>query len=259
MRLSQDRLQEYEERGFLFFPSLLAGDEMEVLRKALEEVVAVQRREIVFERDGKTLRSVFNMQTYNDAYGRLVRHPKLLEPVSQILGGPAYVFQLILNFKAPFNGDEWPWHQDYPTYHFDDGMPTANIVNTLIFADEVTEFNAPLMLIPGSHKAEFPLPDINTQQTSYPARWLPVTYVEDIARANGIVAPKGPAGSVIFAHTNIIHGSGKNYSPWRRALISLTLNAVGNEALTSRRPEYIVPSDHRPLEMLGERCLLELA
>src|SRR5215469_14353320 len=104
MRLSQDQLQEYEERGFLFFPSLLTGDEMEVLRKALEEVVAVPRREIVFEKDAKTLRSVFNMQTYNDAYARLVRHPKLLEPVSQILGGPAYVFQLILNFKAPFNG-----------------------------------------------------------------------------------------------------------------------------------------------------------
>lgn len=259
MKLSEDQLQEYQQRGFLFFPSLLTDEEMGVLRKALDRIVEVPRREIVYEKDGKTLRSIFNMQAYDDAYARLVRHPKILQPVTQMLGGPAYVFQLILNFKAPFNGDEWPWHQDYPTYHFDDGMPTSNIVNTLIFVDEVNEFNSPLMLIPGSHKSEFPLPDINTQQTSYPARWLPVEFVDGIARANSIVAPKGPAGSVIFAHTNIVHGSGKNYSPWRRALISLTLNAVGNEALTSRRPDYVVPSDHRPLEMLEDQCLSELA
>ena len=259
MRLDQAQLDEYGEHGFLFFPSLLSPTEMEVLTRALEFVIARPRREIVFERDGKTVRSVFNMQAYDKTYASLVRHPKLLGPVSQILGNAAYVFQLVLNLKAPFDGDEWPWHQDYPTYRHDDGMAQPAVVNTLVFVDEVTEFNAPLMLIPGSHRHDFPLPDIDRTKTSYPGRWLPTPYVEPIARAHGIIAPKGPAGSVIFAHTNIVHGSGKNYSPWRRALISLTLNSVGNEAVISHRPDYIVPADHTPLEMLGEDCLLELA
>jgi ectoine hydroxylase len=257
MKLTEAQLKEYDQNGFLFFPSLLSTAEMAILGKALDQAVATRRQEVVFDKDGKTLRSIFNLQAYSDAYAKLVRHPKLLEPVTQLLGAPAYVFQLVLNFKEPFNGDEWPWHQDYPTYHHDDGMPAPSVVNTLIFVDEVTEFNSPLMLVPGSHKLEFPLPEINRQQTSYAARWLPVEHVAGIARSNGIVAPKGPAGSVIFAHTNIVHGSGRNYSPWRRALISLTLNAVGNEARTSHRPDYIVPSDHTPLEALGENCLLE--
>lgn len=259
MKLDLAQLDEYRDRGFLFFPSLLSGTEMGVLTRALESIVAQPRREIILEKDGTTVRSVFNMQAYDKAYGSLVRHPKLLGPVSQLLGGPAYVFQMVLNVKAPFDGDEWPWHQDYPTYHHDDGMAQPNVVNTLIFVDEVNEFNAPLMLIPGSHRLDFPLPEIDRVKTSYPGRWLPTQHVAPIAQANGIVAPKGPAGSVIFAHTNIVHGSGRNYSPCRRALISLTLNAVGNEAVTSHRPDYIVPADRTPLEALGESCLLELA
>jgi ectoine hydroxylase len=259
MKLKQAQIDEYNDRGFLFFPSLLSKEEMGVLSRELDQIVAKPRREIVYEKDGKTLRSVFNMQTYNEAYRRLVRHPKIVDPVSQLLGSPIYVFQLILNFKAAFTGDDWPWHQDYPTYHFDDGLPQPRIVNALIFVDEVNEFNGPLMLVPGSHKLNFPLPDINTNQTSYPGRWLPVEHVEEIARRNGIVAPKGPAGSVIFAHTNIAHGSLKNMSPWRRAIISLTLNAVDNATTVSRRPDYVVPRERTPLESMQENCLQALA
>jgi ectoine hydroxylase len=259
MKLNQAQLDEYNRQGFLFFPGLLSPTEMGILSRAFERIVAQPRREIVLEKDGKTVRSVFNMQTYDPAYANLVRHPNVLGPVGQILGVPAYVFQLVLNVKAPFNGDEWPWHQDYPTYRHDDGMARPAVVNTLIFVDEVNEFNSPLMMIPGSHLHDFPLPEVNRSKTSYPGRWLPDEHVDAIARKSGIVAPKGPAGSVIFMHTNVVHGSGKNYSPWRRALISLTLNAVGNEAVTSHRPDYIVPADHTPLEVLNERCLLELA
>jgi ectoine hydroxylase len=259
MKLSQLLIDEYERNGFLFFPSLLSQAEMSVIRRELDVIAATPRREIVYEKDGKTLRSIFNMHAYNEAFARLVRHPKVVEPVRALLGEPIYVFQIVLNFKEKFGGDDWPWHQDYPTYHFDDGMREPKVVNTLIFVDEINEFNAPLMLIPGSHKCHFPLPDINTTQTSYPARWLPPRFFETIARENGIVAPKGPAGSVIFAHTNIIHGSVKNMSPWGRALISLTINAVSNAARGSRRPDYIVPNDRTPLEPLGENCLEELA
>lgn len=255
MRLDQAQLDEFEDRGFLFFPGLLSGEEMAVVTRELDRIAAAPRREIVYEKDGKTVRSIFNMQAYSGTFARLTQHPRIVGPVSQLLGEPVYIFQMVLNCKAAFNGDEWPWHQDYPTYYADDGMPQARVINTLIFLDEMHEFNAPLMLIPGSHHEEFPLPEINRDKTSYAARWLPVEHVGPLARERGIVAPKGPAGSVIFAHTNIVHGSGRNYSPWRRALISLTLNAVSNVPTGSHRPDYIVPADHTPLSALQDDCL----
>jgi ectoine hydroxylase len=259
MRLDEQQRKEYDERGFLFFPGLLAGEEIAVLQRALDQVVKQPRREVVLEKDGKTPRSVFNLQAYDDAFARLVRHPKIVGPVRDLLGEPAYVYQLIVNFKAPFGGDQWPWHQDYPTYHFDDGMQAPKLVNCLIFLDEVTEFNGPLMLIPESHKKTFPLPDLDTTTTSYPGRWASTSLIGDIITSRGISVPKGPPGSVIFAHTNILHASAPNMSPWGRTLASLTLNALSNASASTRRPDYIVPRERTPLEPLDEGCLTALA
>src|SRR3546814_12639500 len=97
--------------------------------------------------------------------------------------------------------------------HADDGMRAPNLINCLIFMDEVSEYNGPLMLVPGSHKVNFPLPELDTTTTSYPGRWTPTEWIADLAKKNGITAPKGPPGSVIFAHTNIVHGSPPNMSP----------------------------------------------
>ncbi len=260
MELTKAQIEEYGRNGFLFFPGLLSAVEMSVLSRAVEEIAKVDRRELVREKDGATPRSIFNMHAYNEAFSRLVRHPDIVPPVTQLLGGPCYVFQLVLNFKRAFTGDAWPWHQDYPTYHFDDGMPKPRLVNVLIFMDEVNEFNGPLMLVPSSHLEDYPLPNIDTTKTSYPARWLPEKHFAQLARERGLVAPKGPPGSVIFAHTNIVHGSGANISPYNRSMMSLTINALDNvPTKPSRRPDFIVPSDRTPLKATTADCLTSLA
>ncbi len=259
MTLSQAQIDEFNTRGFVFLPAYFSPAEMAVLTREMKEVLKTPRRELVLEKDGKTPRSIFNMHAFNEAYGRLVRHPKIVGPARQLVGGPAYVFQMTVNFKAPFSGDQWPWHQDYPTYHHDDGMPRPAVVNCLLFMEEVNAWNGPLMLVPETHKMDFPLPPIDTTTTSYPGRWTPTRFVEEVARTRGIVAPQGPAGSLIFAHTNILHASGPNMSPWGRTLMSLTINALDNQTRGSRRPDYIVPSDRTPLEPLGEDCLMALA
>jgi ectoine hydroxylase len=260
MELTAGQIGDYERDGFLFLKSLFSTAEMSILQRETAKILASDRREIVREKDGATPRSVFNMHAYNDAFAKLVHHPKIVDPITQLLRGPIYVFQIVLNFKQAFGGDAWPWHQDYPTYHFDDGMPRPRVVNALIFMDEVNNFNGPLMLIPGSHRIDFPLPAVDTTKTSYPARWLPEKYLASAALENGIVAPSGPPGSVIFAHTNIVHGSAPNMSPWNRSMISLTVNALDNVPVKpSRRPDFIVPADRTPLQALSEDCLLAMA
>lgn len=256
MGLSEEQIQEYEERGFIFVPTLLSDAEIGRVRDEIATLATGDRREIVYEKDGTTHRSIFNMHAYSNVFARFVRHPKLIVPAEQLVGNRVYLFQIILNFKQALTGDAWPWHQDYPTYHFDDGIPEPHMVNVLVFLDETTEFNGPLMLIPGSHKRQFPLPDVNTTQTSYPARWLDPGLAGKAAGECGIVAPKGAPGSVIFAHTNIVHGSGPNMSPWSRGVISLTLNSVANKSTGSRRPNFVVPTDVTPIEPLAEDCLL---
>ena len=250
--LSEPRLREYRAAGFTFLPGLLSPREIAPVMERVKRLCGGERRrEIILEKDGKTVRSLMNAHRFDDAIDRFVRHPALIGAARQLLESEVYIFQSIINLKWAFTGDVWPWHQDYPTYMEDDGVPTPRMVNVLVFLEEVSEFNAPLMFIPGSHEAAPRVTSLDTEKTSYPARWTSSDLVEAQARSHGIAAPKGPPGSVVLAHTNILHGSGPNMSPWGRAMMSLTLNSVENRHKGSRRPDWVVLNDFTPVVPVG--------
>ena len=245
--LSTSQMHDYSDEGYVFVPELLPVGEIRAVIAELPELCALQRPEVIFENDSQTVRSLMNVHTYSTAADKLIRNRLVIDPVKQILGSDVYVFQCVFNLKRAFTGDIWQWHQDFSTYLIDDGMPANRLVNVLIFMDEVNEFNGPLMLVPGSHRGEVIKNDVDDATTSYPIRALDNSRVASAVEVNGIVAPKGPAGSVIFANTNIIHGSTSNVSPWDRVLISLTLNSVENKHHGSSRPEWVVMNNFSPV------------
>ena len=245
--LSTSQMHDYSDEGYVFVPEVLPVGDIRAVIAELPELCALQRPEVIFENDSQTVRSLMNVHTYSTAADKLIRNPLIIDPVKQILGSDVYVFQCVLNLKRAFTGDIWQWHQDFSTYLIDDGMPANRLVNVLIFMDEVNEFNGPLMLVPGSHRGEAIKNDVDDATTSYPIRALDNSQVASAVEVNGIVAPKGPAGSVIFANTNIIHGSASNVSPWDRVLVSLTLNSVENKHQGSSRPEWVVMNNFSPV------------
>ncbi len=249
--LSEQQLREYQTAGFTFAPSLLSTGDIAAVMERVRRLCGERRREVILEKDGKTVRSLMNAHRFDDVIDRFVRHPKLIHAARQIVASDVYIYQSIINLKWAFTGDVWPWHQDYPTYMEDDGMPSPRAVNVLVFLEEVTEFNGPLMFIPGSHSVAPRVTSLDTEKTSYPARWTSSDLVDAEARRHGIAAPKGPPGSVVFAHTNILHGSGPNMSPWGRAMMSLTLNSVENRHTGSRRPDWVVLNDFTPVVPVG--------
>jgi hypothetical protein len=125
----------------------------------------------------------------------------------QILGGPVYMHQFKINAKAAFNGDVWQWHQDYGTWARDDLMPEARAMNVALFLEDVTEFNGALMFIPRSHKAGTLEAGHDLQTTSYPLWTIDNATITRLVAEGGLVAPKGPAGSMILFHGNLVHGS----------------------------------------------------
>jgi L-proline 4-hydroxylase len=254
-------LAEYEEQGFVFRPDVLSATEVGVLTADLDDVLATEAdaRRVILEADGVTPRTVVNPHLYRDAFARLVRHPALLATVEALLGEQVYAWQLGVNCKAAFAGDVWFWHQDYPAYLEDDHIPAPRMVNALIFLDEVTTLNSPLMLVPGSHRYTGEMPEAGDQGTSYTFRYSGVATVQQQVAEGGIVVPTGAPGSVIFMHVNTLHGSTANLSPWSRRLVTLTFNAFSNKATSpSVRPAHIVPDDRDvpPLTPLGRDCLL---
>jgi len=130
-------------------------------------------------------------------------------------------------------------------------------MNVAIFLDEVNEFNGPLMFIPGSHKLGVLDAEHDTSTTSYPLWVINQETIRLLVDRGGIVAPKGPAGSMILFHGCLVHASTSNLSPWNRVSVYLSLCAVSNHIRRFKRPGYIAHRDFRPICPLPDDCLLE--
>jgi ectoine hydroxylase len=279
MRLTQEQLAAYEQNGFLFMPDYFSPREVELLRGEVAGIFAEAAPHVVREKEGQTVRSAYGSHATNEIFKRLARHPRLVEPAMQLLGSQVYVYQSKINAKAAFSGDLWEWHQDYIFWHKEDGMPSPRVLSAALFLEEVSEFNGPLFLIPGSHRegmidqqlhselAAGAVPSHRAYRGS-PA-WisnltadlkyaLKKEAVTELVDRYGITSPKGHAGSVLFFHGNIVHGSPNNISPFDRLLTIITFNSVENVPghVPNPRPEFLVSRDAAPVTPLPDSALL---
>ncbi|HEY4370761.1 MAG TPA: phytanoyl-CoA dioxygenase family protein [Burkholderiales bacterium] len=257
MQLTPEQLKQFDEEGYLFFPGLFKPSEIKTLTDEVPALYAQQRPENIREKVSGKVRTNFAAHMYSKPFAKLGRHPRMIEPVQQIFGRDLYMHQFKINGKAAFDGDVWQWHQDYGTWLNDDLMPEARAMNVAIFLDEVNEFNGPLMFIPGSHKQGVLDAQHDTSTTSYPLWTITNEAITKMVDKGGIVAPKGPAGSMILFHGCLVHASTSNLSPWNRVAVYLSLCAVNNHIRRFKRPEYIAHRDFAPIECLPDDCLLK--
>ena len=256
MKLTQEQLQQFDRDGYLFFPGLFSEPEIKALTDEVPALFAQRRPENVREKDSDAVRTNFAAHMYNRVFARLGRHPRMIEPVKQLFGEDVYMHQFKINGKVAFDGDLWQWHQDYGTWQADDQMPEARAMNIAIFLNEVNEFNGPLMFIPGSHKLGVVDADHDTTTTSYPLWTINHDTIRKLVAHGGLIAPKGPAGSMIVFHGCLVHGSTANLSPWDRWNVYLSLCAVSNHIRRFKRPAYIAHRDFTPIACLPDDCLL---
>jgi len=259
MKLTSEQLTEFDQEGWVFLPEVFSQDEIDVLTGEVPKIFAMQRDEVWRESGSEAVRTAFAAHTYNEAFRRLGAHPRLIEPVMQLVDGPVYMHQFKINGKAAFDGDVWQWHQDYGTWARDDLMPEPRAMNIALFLEDVTEFNGALMFIPRSHKAGVIEAGHDTLTTSYPLWTLDKETVTRLAEEGGMVAPKGKAGSMLLFHSNLVHASPGNISPWDRTIVYLSLCHVDNHIRQFKRDEWIAHRDFTPIEPLPDDCLMELA
>jgi ectoine hydroxylase len=257
MKLNPEQLARFDKDGYLFFPSLFRPEEIKALTDEVPALYAQRRAENVREKTGDVVRTNFAAHLYSYPFAKLARHPRMVDPIRQIFGEAVYMHQFKINGKQAFDGDVWQWHQDYGTWLNDDQMPEARAMNVAIFLDEVNEFNGPLMFIPGSHKQGVLDAAHDTSTTSYPLWVINHQTISEMVAKGGIVAPKGPAGSMILFHGCLVHASTSNLSPWNRVSVYLSLCAVSNHIRRFKRPGYIAHRDFTPLETLPDDCLLK--
>ena len=258
MKLTEAQVSEFRDQGYLFFPDRFSTDEVALLRTEADRIYALDREEVWREENGVP-RTAFAAHRYNEAYGCLAAHPRLVEPVMQLVEGQVYMHQFKINAKAAFDGAVWQWHQDYGVWQREDDMPEPRAMNIAIFLDDVSAVNGPLMFIPGTHHGGVYAAAHDEETTSYPLWTLDRETVTRLADEGGIVAPTGAAGSMIMFHSNLVHASPPNISPWPRTIVYLSLCEVGNHIRRFKRPEWVAHRDFAPIAPLSDDCLAVLA
>jgi len=257
MRLTPEQLEQFDREGYLFLPGLFSPQEAALLKEEAEKIYQMDREEVWREKSG-IARTAFAAHTYNEAHRRLGAHPRLIEPIEQLLDGQVYMHQYKINAKAPFDGEVWQWHQDYGTWARDDEMPEPRAMNISVFLDEVTAANGPLLFIPGSHKQGVVEAGHDLETTSYPLWTLDRDTVSKLAETGGCVAPTGPAGSVLLFSSLLVHASPPNISPLGRIIVYLSLCHVDNHIRAFNRKEWIAHRDFTPIAALDDNCLSEM-
>lgn len=270
--LSTDQITNYTRNGYLLIHDMFTADETERLRASLPELLAERGERTVLEKGGQIVRSVYAVHRQGGLFACLARHPRLLLPSRQLLRSEVYVYQSKVNAKAAFAGDSWEWHQDYVYWLKEDGMPEPRVLTAAVFLDDVTEFNGPMVVIPGSHLGGvLDFEQLQGRPAGYEDKpgWianltasLKYTIGRDtvtrLAREHGLASLKGRAGSVLFFDGNLAHASSPNISPFDRTLALFTYNAVDNAppAAALHRPDFIVSREVAPVTALADDVLL---
>jgi phytanoyl-CoA hydroxylase len=257
---TESELALFKEQGFFIRESIFNQEELEVMRQAVEDIHTSINRSAVSD-DAPSIQTIDDKR-YQDLQNSVVKwewteestdirsmepflhlHPdlehliddcRLWMPAKSILGyDKLSLFTDKLNFKRP-NGAPFPFHQDSPYFALQCGH-VEQLVSLQVYMDDATKENGCLWMVPGSHLQGF-LPCVQGKGV------LDRLYTDmDKFQGQEPVAIEVPAGSVIFFHAHIIHGSQTNATENSRRAMVLTYQPPLNRCWKVNK--------ERPIEM----------
>ena len=238
-------LDQYKKDGFFVRERVFSETELVELRAAVENVhsqvleaaaredaapvdqVDNQRYQMVCGSSVKwewrhELRAVRSMEPLHHLDARLdavIEDPRLWEPVRGLIGCQELsLFSDKLNIKRP-GGAPFPWHQEGPYWQYG-AEQLESTVSTLTYLDDATEENGCFSVIPGSHRYGA-LPNLE-------GRGVLGALYTDVDKIDG--EPFGfvlPAGSTVWFHYDIVHGSKTNRSERDRRVFVAAYQPAG--------------------------------
>lgn len=266
--LTLEELEYFNEYGFVKQNGMLSESIIQKIEIKIKEFSRENHPGHTLESSTDQYRAFHGCHLYCEYIDLLTKIAPLVESAKCILNDNVYLHQLKINLKSAFTGESWPWHQDYIFWRKEDGLPKDDIVTVMIFLDDIDEFNAPLFLIPKSQRIG--CIELNKSKTNKHG-WesdvdsdlsykVPNEIVEEQVKLNNIFSAKGKRGSVYWFHSNIVHGSSANISPYPRKILLLTYNSVRNSPKSDPdrldRPDFLNGRDRNPLVPINYNLFL---
>lgn len=194
----------YQRDGFVFPLDILAADEAEALREELESA----ERELAGDEEQLSM-----LRAYPDrvlpAFDQVIRHPKLIESVSQILGPDLMVWSAAMFIKEANSPHIVSWHQDLTYWGLDD----AEEVTAWLALSPATKASGCMQFVAGSHRQRA-VPHIDTfADDNLLTRGQEVAV--EVAPADATYVELMP-GQASLHHGHLFHASDPNTTDDRR-------------------------------------------
>lgn len=222
--LSADKIAFYHENGYLAVENVLSQDEITELRQVTDDFVAqsaafTEHTDVFDLEPGHTptaprLRRLKNPVRQHAIYDRMLRHPKILDIVADLIGPGIRTNGDKLNMKSPEFGSPVEWHQDWAFYpHTNDDLLAVGVC-----MDDMMLLNGCLLVIPGSHKG----PILSHHEEGH----FVGAVSEDVPDADKAVPLEVKAGGITIHHARALHASALNKSAHPRRLLLFQYCAV---------------------------------
>ncbi len=212
---------QYDRDGYLIFPSVLLGDEVQALRDTLAPYLAA---DISGRNDFEGLKTnrVYAMLAKGAVFADLACHPLALAFAEADLGRECLLSACLAINIHPGETVQ-PWHYDDGHYRLP--RPRASLgVSAFWTIDETTETNGATEILPGSHLwPEQTLPGASSPTSfttkEFNAQSLDSRPHDPGARPDAVKAVM-PAGSLMLTKSTLWHRGGANRSDKTRLIIT---------------------------------------
>ena len=85
MKLTAEQHAQFDRDGYLFFPGLFSREETTTLTDAVPALYSRREAYNVREKGKDAVRTNFAAHLYSEPFARLARHPRMVEPVQELL------------------------------------------------------------------------------------------------------------------------------------------------------------------------------
>ncbi|MEU2042294.1 phytanoyl-CoA dioxygenase family protein [Nocardia niwae] len=258
MQLNASQIDAYHENGYLILPSVFDEAEINSLLDAMNRDSKGSGPHRIIDDDSQEFAALYASQQRMPEFSDLVRSARMLCVAQALLNDDVYLYQLKINVKSRFGRSRVSWHQDYVAWKIADGLPDAKLVNVALLLDDSTEFNGPLLFVPGSHTVGVLRGDRDDAASGERHLdpddiALQFEHIGELISQRGMTSAQAPAGSLVLFSPQLVHSSAPNMSATPRRLLIATYNSCSNLPRTKTpRPNYLVNDDPTPLRPLAD-------
>jgi non-haem Fe2+, alpha-ketoglutarate-dependent halogenase len=199
--LSSEALAGYHRDGFSFPIPVLTSAEALALRRRVEAVEAAHGGRLA----GELRQKPHLLLTW---LADLVRHPRILDAVEDVLGPNLLVWSTSFFTKEARDPAFVSWHQD-ATYW---GLSEPDVLTAWVAFTDATVENGAMRMVPGSHGEQLAHRDTFAPHNLL-SRGQEIAVEVDDARGVDVVLR---AGEMSLHHVRMVHGSPANRSDDRR-------------------------------------------